>query len=160
MPGIYDGARLAVGLGDIARRPVSSSEQLQKITSRLDRHWKNEGCSWDVSKDGLVVDSIVISTDCTKCPLDMCRYDTNIYVTWKDMVKKGLVPQSSTSNLKGPSGRIPRLDTNPEFVARFAMILPQILAHKMYKVQAARELGISLKALRKYIAEAKAGMAS
>ena len=52
------------------------------------------------------------------------------------------------------SGR-PRLDSNPDFVRRFATVLPSLTAGAISQGQAARELGISVRSLKRYAIKAR-----
>jgi hypothetical protein len=45
----------------------------------------------------------------------------------------------------------PRLDDNPGFRERFATILPRLIAGEISQGQAARELGISVRSLKRYM---------
>ncbi len=45
----------------------------------------------------------------------------------------------------------PRLDDSPGFRERFAALLPHLLAKEMSQGQAARELGISVRSLKRYV---------
>jgi predicted ArsR family transcriptional regulator len=53
------------------------------------------------------------------------------------------------------SGR-PRLDDSPGFRERFATILPRLIAGEISQGQAARELGISVRSLKRYVKQAQA----
>ena len=44
----------------------------------------------------------------------------------------------------------PRLDDSPGFRKRFATVLPHLLAREISQGQAARELGISVRSLKRY----------
>ena len=49
----------------------------------------------------------------------------------------------------------PRLDSSPGFKEAFATILPRLLGGEISQGQAARELGISVRSLKRYVAVAK-----
>jgi hypothetical protein len=53
-------------------------------------------------------------------------------------------------SLKG--GR-PRLDLDPDFIRGFATVLPRLRAKEISQGQAARELGISVRSLKRYAAQ-------
>jgi hypothetical protein len=55
---------------------------------------------------------------------------------------------TSTDHSKG--GR-PRLDSNPDFLRRFATVLPRWRAKEIGQGEAARELGISVRSFRRYV---------
>ena len=50
----------------------------------------------------------------------------------------------------------PRLDADPEFVQHFATVLPRLRASEISQGQAARELGISVRSLKRYAEHAEA----
>ena len=45
----------------------------------------------------------------------------------------------------------PRLDDSPAFREDFATILPRIIAKEISQGQAARELGVSVRSLKRYV---------
>jgi predicted transcriptional regulator len=47
----------------------------------------------------------------------------------------------------------PRLDDSPGFKENFATILPRLIAKEISQGQAARELGISVRSLKRYVKE-------
>ena len=49
----------------------------------------------------------------------------------------------------------PRLDDSPGFKERFATILPRLIGREISQGQAAREMGISVRSLKRYVAKAK-----
>jgi hypothetical protein len=51
----------------------------------------------------------------------------------------------------------PRLDTSPGFRERFATILPRLIAKEISQGQAARELGISVRSLKRYVEQTHQG---
>ena len=50
----------------------------------------------------------------------------------------------------------PRLDHSPDFIRRFAAVLPRLRANEISQGQAARELGISVRSLKRYARQAEA----
>ena len=49
----------------------------------------------------------------------------------------------------------PRLDDSPGFKQRFATVLPRLIGGEISQGQAAREMGISVRSLKRYVAVAK-----
>ena len=49
----------------------------------------------------------------------------------------------------------PRLDDNPGFKEAFATVLPRLLGREISQGQAASEMGISVRSLKRYVAVAK-----
>ena len=56
-----------------------------------------------------------------------------------------------TSLTRHPKGGRPRLDSNPDFLSRFATVLPRVRAKEISQGQAAKELGISVRSFKRYV---------